>query len=164
MWKPVWNPFHPGDVLSGPIQPCRRITHFHSRGSPLSLLSNQVYLFIFTFHVFFCHVVYPAWTSCRKQQCLRAVLRTWQERSPTSAITMDSHLRLHKLTKHKANEFSQTENFIGTGSQLQKDNLKAMKTFLISFTHKMENYSNVNFNKKLPFLLIPELTLLISKS
>lgn len=65
---------------------------------------------------------------------------------------------------NKANEFSQTENVIGTGSQLQKDNLEAMKTFLISFTHKMKNYSNVNFNKKLPFLLIPELTLLISKS
>lgn len=68
---------------------CSRITHFHSCGCPLSLLSNQVNLFIFISHVFFCYIINPPWTSCRKQQSLRVVLRAWKERPSTSDISTD---------------------------------------------------------------------------
>lgn len=88
--RSVQNPFHPGHMLSGPALLCSRITHFHSRGSPLSLLSNQVNLFILIFHVFFCYIIYPSWTSCRKQQCLGVVLRTWKKMPPISDIATDS--------------------------------------------------------------------------
>lgn len=54
------------------------VTHFHSRGGPLRLLSNQVDLFVFVFHVFFGHIIHPPWASCRKQQRLGVVLRTWK--------------------------------------------------------------------------------------
>lgn len=88
--KSMPNPLHPGYTLSGPALLCSRITHFHSCGSPLSLLSNQVNLFIFIFHVFFCYIIHPSWTSCRKQQCLGVVLRTWKERPLISVITTHS--------------------------------------------------------------------------
>lgn len=88
--KSVQTPFPPGDTISGPTLLCSRITHFHSHGSSLSLLSNQVDLFILIFHVFLCYVIYPSRTSCRKQQRLGVVLRTWKERPLISVIATDS--------------------------------------------------------------------------
>lgn len=116
--KSLQNPSHPGHrphALST-TELCTRLTHFHSGGSPLGLLANQVDLFIFTFHVFLCNIVHPVRTSCRKQQRLRVVLRTWQERPPISDITADSNLR---SDLKKSIEFSQIEKFPCAVSQLE---------------------------------------------
>lgn len=87
--KSMHNPFYQGKLLSGPALLCSRTTHFHSCGCPLSLLSNQVNLFILISHVFFCYIINPSWTSCRKQQCLRVVLGAWKEIPSTSDISTD---------------------------------------------------------------------------
>lgn len=120
--KVTAEPISPRPHALSTVALCTRLTHFHSGGSPLGLLANQVDLFIFTFHVFLCNIVHPVRTSCRKQQRLRVVLRTWQERPPISDITADSNLR---SDLKKSIEFSQF------------DSLSLIKPIQISFFRRL---------------------------